>query len=287
MKTSEKSGISLSTRIKVLLDADQENVIQALVVLNANFAKLRNPVLRHLFANRVSVADACRIAKCDPDAFLKQMENIGFKLNAPEQVGEMGGAEKDEISFYPRQKVIKLDVRPSLAANEDPLKVIMNAVKGLRTDECLKIINTFEPVPLIELLAERGFSYHTERYGPDLVITWFGKTDEGDETRILDIWGKQNEKPEDAVGPEEVKAFSTVLLAYTAEKIRYLDVRQLEMPLPMLRIMEQINNLAKDELLYVYHKKLPLFLLPEMEKKGLSYTFNKKSDTELDLLIFR
>lgn len=290
MKTSGKACISLDTRIKVLLEADQKNVIEALVELNANFAKLRNPILRKLFAPRVSIADACSIAKCESDAFFRKMAELGFEIEAnlksrillkqetPEQSEpEVSEGLKDENAapFYKGRNVVVLDVRPSLAASQDPLKMILKAVKELMKDDCLKIVNTFEPVPLIELLADQGFSHYTERKGQDLVMTWFAKT-EGSAAVHIPVPGEGSGY-----------LFDAVLLQYGKDQIRYLNVRQLEIPLPMLTIMEHIEQLNECDLLYVYHKKLPVFLLPELEKRGFSYAFKRKSNVELDLLIFR
>ncbi|WP_449436878.1 DUF1858 domain-containing protein [Pedobacter steynii] len=62
-------NINLNTRIKALLDVDREKVIESLVKINSNFSKLRNPVLRNLLARRVTIAEACKMAKCNPNVF--------------------------------------------------------------------------------------------------------------------------------------------------------------------------------------------------------------------------
>jgi hypothetical protein len=59
------------------------------------------------------------------------------------------------------------------------------------------------------------------------------------------------------------------------------------MPQPMLRIIANLEELAVDELLYVHHKKLPVFLIPELTKRGLTFLFHHKSDQELELLIYK
>jgi hypothetical protein len=54
--------ISASTRIIELLNYNKTEVITALVKLNKNFSKLKNPILRNLLARRITIADACMIA---------------------------------------------------------------------------------------------------------------------------------------------------------------------------------------------------------------------------------
>ncbi len=66
-----------------------------------------------------------------------------------------------------------------------------------------------------------------------------------------------------------------------------MDVRNLEMPLPMMTILEAIENLPGDYALFVYHKRIPVFLLPELASKGFEYRINEISNGEVHLLIFK
>lgn len=66
-----------------------------------------------------------------------------------------------------------------------------------------------------------------------------------------------------------------------------VDVRQLEMPGPMMTILESLDNLPADHALFVYHKRIPLFLLPELAERKLEYRAKEISDGEVHLLIFK
>ena len=77
--------INLQTRIKELLNFKQEEVIQALSKLNKNFGKLRSPVLRNIFAGRVTISDACKISGCAIADFMESMKQIGFSVEGEEQ----------------------------------------------------------------------------------------------------------------------------------------------------------------------------------------------------------
>ena len=48
-----------------------------------------------------------------------------------------------------------------------------------------------------------------------------------------------------------------------------VDVRELEMPLPMHTILEALETLPADKALFVYHKRIPVFLLPELEEQQI------------------
>ena len=140
--------IDKNTSIKQLLDEKQDEVIEALISINKNFGKLKNPILRKLLAKRVSIEEACKIASCNIADFLKSMEQLGF------QIDEISNEQENSLSpetSEPRvgERLIELDVRPILAADKDPLKQIMIKVNELQDGDCLKIINTFQPLPLI------------------------------------------------------------------------------------------------------------------------------------------
>jgi tRNA 2-thiouridine synthesizing protein A len=50
-----------------------------------------------------------------------------------------------------------------------------------------------------------------------------------------------------------------------------LDVRGLEPPQPMLRVLERVATLAPGETLTVIHDRRPIFLYPQLEQRGLSH----------------
>jgi uncharacterized protein (DUF2249 family) len=53
---------------------------------------------------------------------------------------------------------LELDVRPLFAAGRPPLSAILNAVNRLQPGQALRLIAPMQPVPLYQLLAERGFT---------------------------------------------------------------------------------------------------------------------------------
>lgn len=271
--------ISPKTRIKVLLDADQQGVMSSLIELNSGFSRLHNSMLRNLLAPRVSIADACRITGCGVEEFLASMTVLGFTIDEALLSNDVTqDSPHQQIDFSRGTKVTVLDVRPYLEKKEDPLKVILTQVNRLGNGERIKIINTFEPVPLIDLLVDKGFLYHSDRIEEKLFATWFEKRDTTTTTVEIPV-SRQSLYEEDL--------FNRTRDRFAPEKIRYIDVRQLEMPQPMLLITENVETLADDELLYVYHKKVPVFLLPELEKRGMRFLFNHMGEGNVEMLIYK
>ena len=51
--------------------------------------------------------------------------------------------------------------------------------------------------------------------------------------------------------------------------------------------MEAIETLPAQKALYVYHKRIPVFLLPELVDKGISYRIKEIDANEVHLLLFK
>lgn len=274
----KSSTINPDTRISELLKANPR-VIETLVGLNPNFSRLRNPILRHLLARRVSISDACAIAGCKVSDFLDKMTLIGFNTAGVDSSVSRNDGDISAATFIGGLQVVELDVRPVLAEGSDPLKLILQAGKVLKEGECLKIINTFEPVPLINLLAKQGFQALSEWPEKEMVYTWFVKDESAQVSPKL---------PEsEPAFPTEGKEFERMINSFGPDKIRTIDVRDLEMPQPMIRILENLSEIKDDEALFVNHKKVPVYLLPELEERGFQYLIKNCRNGKIDMLIFK
>lgn len=266
--------IDRNTTIKQLLQHKEEEVIAALVKLNSNFSKLKNPLLRNLLAKRVSIADACRIAKCNVHEFLRTMQSIGFQL-----YDEAAKPQHEKVPLFAPpapEQTEELDVRPILEDGKDPLKLIMHKINELPEGKVLKIINTFEPLPLINLLAKKGFQAHTERQAPDYVLTWFYRTDQQVQPA--------SEKVVTAEAPAE--NFNELLSRFQG-RLQVIDVTMYEMPKPMITILQKIEELEPGKALFVYHKKVPVYLLPHLHDRGFNYLIQQEDEHKVSLLIYK
>ncbi|WP_207422975.1 DUF2249 domain-containing protein [Desertivirga brevis] len=267
--------INGKTTIKALLEVNQDEVIQALEKLNRNFRRLRNPALRKLLAKRVSISDACRIANCKEEEFLKSMKEIGFEVN--NGIVEMEVEPSDAFVIPDKSLVVELDVRPVISANQDPLKIILQQIERLNENQCLKLINSFEPLPLISLLGKKGYESYTERVTENVVITYFKKSARKP---------KEDKKPDETCLLDAFISFDNMLARYRG-KLKEIDVRHLEMPGPMVTILEQLETLKYDEALFVHHKKVPVYLIPHLSDKGFEYLIQEENSGKISLLIYK
>ena len=142
-----------------------------------------------------------------------------------------------------------LDVRDDLRLGREPFSRIMEAVTLLGDDESLRLIAPFEPAPLFEVMARRGFSHHsrlTETGAWEVVFTHNPEA-----TAIPDKTGEP--PPPRPVG----------------ESAREVDARGLEPPQPLVVILEALANLPDDENELVAHTdRRPFLLYDQLQERG-------------------
>ena len=268
--------INEKTKISAIIKHNPK-AIDVIASINKHFNKLRNPILRKVLAPRVCIADAARIGKTKPEVFFEKLQPLGFiykEINAKNETMMINQNE-----FVPNvnpELIVVLDVRESLEKGIDPFKTIMQSIDGLPKNHILKLVNTFEPVPLIGVLKRKGFIHAIERKD-DLVYTYF-KFDENSVTQKIN-----NNSGEIKLNTEN---FDNILSKY-ANNILYIDVRELEMPMPMVTILNEIEKLSNNQLLFVHHKKVPMHLLPELKNRGFEYAIKQIDENYYHVLIYK
>ena len=267
--------INSQTKIAALLK-HHPDALEAIVTLSPDFKKLRNPILRKLMAGRTSISMASKIGGCRPEDFYEILRPYGFEADTAAEPEESLPGQKplpDFVKQIEAEQIITLDVRAMLSGGTDPLKHIQQTVKQLLPGQILKIVNTFEPTPLIKLLEKQGFQSYTDLVETDRIETYFSKTDAGADVSTAPIatsgddWDKL------------MKSFE--------DKLQEIDVRHLEMPMPMMMILESLDELPSGTALYVHHKRIPVFLLTELKDRNFDYRIREISESEVYLLIFK
>ncbi|MBS1522120.1 MAG: DUF2249 domain-containing protein [Bacteroidetes bacterium] len=263
--------ITPSTRIGAVIK-DNPLAIDTLILLSPHFNKLKNPILRKLLAPRVTIAEAAIIGDCPVNKILDNLAQIGFEVGIWASAGEapVGTSAADEAIDI----VISHDARPQLAAGEDPLNTILKKLSGVKAGQTMLVINSFEPAPLIRLLRAKGYAITVTRKQPELVCTYITRVD-GDEAL--------NELQ--SATTEDVELFDSILQHYNLT-FTEVDVREMEMPRPMITILEALEHLQKGEALYVRHKRIPVYLLPELKERNFNYVFRQMA-SEVVILIYQ
>lgn len=157
---------------------------------------------------------------------------------------------------------VHLDVREDIRQGHEPLARIMAAVKALAHDEALVLRAPFEPIPLYDVLGRRGFAYRAERRASDdWSVTFYRAT---------------ARRPEPAPVP-----------ATPARRRTVLDVRGLEPPQPMLRVLQEIDHLGPSAELEVHHDRRPVFLYPQLDERGFVHETDEPEPGLVRVLIRR
>ena len=66
-----------------------------------------------------------------------------------------------------------------------------------------------------------------------------------------------------------------------------IAVRGMEMPQPMFAILDAIDGLEAGKALFVQHKRVPVFLLPELEERGIEYVLNDRGEGDVQMILYR
>ncbi len=264
-------SINANTKIAYLLK-QHPDALEAIISISPKFNKLKNPLLRKLMAGRTSISMASKIGGCTVNDFFEKLKPLGFQADLT-IVAEEDAEEKsipDFVKNRTQENTVDLDVRDLIEEGKDPLSLILEKTNTLKGNQILRLINSFDPIPLIQLFEKKGYQSYSEIIDENLVHTYFLKPQDSKETKVevkSDNWEELMEK--------------------FGDKIKTIDVRNLEMPLPMLTILDELDKLANGYALYVYHKRIPVFLLPELQERNFDYRIKEISDNEVNLFIFK
>jgi len=267
--------ITKKTKISAII-AEDESVIDVIASINKNFKKLKNPILRKMLAPRIKVADAAKVGGVSINEFLSKLKDAGFKVeleeNSEQNKNNQSINTTDKNKNMNSDNIVTLDVRPILAGGTDPFKAIMSSLKEIDDKQTLLVINSFEPIPLLNKLKGMGYTYCVERPEDGSVHSFISKS------------GEHVEEPKAASGVE--LSFVEALEKYTG-LMKDIDVRHLEMPLPMVTILEEVEQLEKGKALYVNHKRLPQYLIPELETRGFAFAADEIDADNTKLIIYK
>lgn len=138
----------------------------------------------------------------------------------------------------PARFIESLDVRPLLSEGRDPLDTILAALERLPATGILKLTAPFRPSPLLLLLSGRGYRASAREEAPA-------------------VWRVEAQPPD---SPE------------------ILDLRELEAPEPLERILAATARLEAGDALIARVPRFPRLLLPHLEERGLAWEVHEEAD---------
>src|SRR4030067_300884 len=143
----------------------------------------------------------------------------------------------EKLKDLPKEKIVDLDVRPELDAGRDPFNLIIKTLGNMGDDQVLHMIIVFEPVQLYTVLKMKGYEHSTEQ-ADGLWHIYFYKGETGAKA------DKNAETKEAASEPKTIE----------------IDVRGLEPPEPMVKIIELLPQVGMNTTLLVHHHREPVML---------------------------
>jgi uncharacterized protein (DUF2249 family) len=156
------------------------------------------------------------------------------------------------------ENFVDLDVRPILRAGGEPFGAIMEAIDGLNGDQGLRLYATFKPAPLFHVLGSKGFSHEEKEL-------------EGGDWEVL---FRRTGAPADAAAP----AAAATDASDGPAPAQHMDNRDLDPPEPMVRILAALETMEKGQVLSALLCREPLFLLPELAKRGHAWRGGFEAD---------
>jgi uncharacterized protein (DUF2249 family) len=148
---------------------------------------------------------------------------------------------------------VDVDVRPTLRAGGEPFGEIMAAVNALPPGKGLRLLATFKPVPLFQVLGSKGFTHEEREIG-------------GGDWEVL--FTPAGDAASEAAAPPPPQARPAADKGDWPAPAREMDNRDLDPPEPMVRILAATEAMQSGEVLCALLCREPMFLLPELAKRG-------------------
>jgi TusA-related sulfurtransferase len=163
---------------------------------------------------------------------------------------------------------IDVDVRPTLRAGGEPFGEIMATIAQLQPGQGLRLLATFEPVPLFHVLGSKGFSHEAREIG-------------GGDWEVLF-------SPATATAPvDTAPGKSASDNGAWPSPVQEMDNRDLDPPEPMVRILAATEAMANGEVLSALLCREPMFLLPELAKRGHAWRGGFEPDGKTYKILIR
>jgi len=177
-------------------------LLDVLIQQSPNFARLRNPVFRRVLPKLVTVAQAATMGGLEPATLVRNLNRALGEADV-----EVGLVEVNTMADTPAPPwyntapiTTTLDVREAQRRKEEPFAAIMAAVASVKLGEIFLLRNSFEPLPLYDVLlsAHEAVLRHKERLegseelatGLELIFKEFTKLFEAEGVAVISSLGK-------------------------------------------------------------------------------------------------
>ncbi len=171
----EKLIITPKTKIYDLLEAFPE-LEDTLLNAAPAFQKLKNPALRKTITRITNISQTATIGGLN-------VEDLVNRLRAQAGQGNLVGIEDsgnkyitEQPSWFSLEKVVRtIDIREMLNRGEQPVHVVLSAIKELDNDEILEILAPFIPAPLLDKSMSLEYKHWLDNEGQKEYRIYFSK----------------------------------------------------------------------------------------------------------------
>lgn len=146
---------------------------------------------------------------------------------------------------------VDLDVRPILRSGGEPFQMIMEVVDALEPHQGLRLFAPFKPAPLFRVLGSKGFT-------PEAKELTDGE---------WEVLFHRSEAHDAGAGDASAAAPAADGDAWP-DPVQHMDNRDLDPPEPMVRILAVTETMAAGDVLSALLCREPVFLFPELTKRG-------------------
>jgi hypothetical protein len=170
--------ITGDSKIKDVLAIDEDKMITTLRWLAPEFERLQYPKRRRAMAGRVSVSQAARIARV-PLTEMLYVLNLAIGENEAELSEELSLSSPDDLQYTDNNLPIKpaeiasvhdadsnvvfVDLMKQADEKRDPMPAIAKGLVSLKApSDILLLRHPFDPIPLRDMFARRGFASWAE-----------------------------------------------------------------------------------------------------------------------------
>ena len=167
--------ITPKTKISDLLDAYPQ-LEDVLIAQAPQFTKLRNPLLRKTIAKVTTLTQAAAVGGLKVEELVNALRKAIGQSDISDFDQSQAVYNTRKPSWFSEKKVVEtIDVRDMLHEGEQPVHMVLSAVKKLNKKEILEIIAPFLPAPLLDKATGLGYKHWIKEVSGDEFLVYFKK----------------------------------------------------------------------------------------------------------------
>ena len=165
--------ITPKTKISDLLDAYPQ-LEEVLIAQAPQFTKLRNPLLRKTIAKVTTLNQAATVGGLKVEDLVNALRKEAGQTELSDYAPGQTAYISQKPSWFNKSKVVEsIDVRDMLHEGEQPVHIVLSAIKKLKKREILEIIAPFLPAPLLDKAIGLGYKHWIHEISEEEIHVYF------------------------------------------------------------------------------------------------------------------